>query len=137
MLHKKCLSHLFNRHNPANIQGIKISWMGEFKVLPNVAVFDTAFHSTIPRKAHTYPIPEEYRANDIRKYGFHGTSVKFVSQVAIGILKRHNIFPANVSYRLVVAHLGNGDSVTAVVDGKVRITSQCLSSFYEFSVLLF
>ena len=111
-------SHTFsNRHNPANIQGIKISWMGEFKDLPNVAVFDTAFHSTIPQKAHTYPIPGEYRANDIRKYGFHGTSVKYVSQVAINILKCR--IPANIPYRLVVAHLGNGASVTAVVDGKV------------------
>ena len=110
-----------NRHNPSNIQGIKISWLGEFKALPNVAVFDTAFHSTIPEKAHIYPIPADYRANDIRKYGFHGTSVKYVSKMAMDILKCKNIIPhSNDSYRLIIAHLGNGASVTAVVDGKVR-----------------
>ena len=111
-----------NRHNPSNIQGIKLSWLGEFKALPNVAVFDTAFHSTIPQKAHMYPIPEEYRANGIRKYGFHGTSVKYVSEMAMDILKSHDIVPrhSNDSYRLVIVHLGNGGSVTAVVDGKVR-----------------
>lgn len=87
--------------------------------VPNIAVFDTAFHSTMPQHVYTYPLPREYTQHQIRKYGFHGTSVKYVSQCAIKRLKamgKHHD-------RLIVAHLGNGASVTAVVNGKSVDTS--------------
>lgn len=112
------ISHLAPLHNPSNLQGIRIA-MDIFKNIPNVVVFDTAFHSTMPKYIHTYPIPKEYVQHHIRKYGFHGTSVKYVSQLAAETLqalrKNHD--------RLIVAHLGNGASVTAIVDGKSIDTS--------------
>jgi acetate kinase len=82
--------------------------------LPAVAVFDTSFHSTLPAKASTYPIPEEYRKAGIRKYGFHGTSVKYVYGQAVSVLRKLLPCRAVASLNLIVCHLGNGASVTAV-----------------------
>ncbi|RST76569.1 acetate kinase [Siminovitchia acidinfaciens] len=105
-------------HNPANIVGIK-----EFhKVLPNVpqaAVFDTAFHQTMPESSFLYSLPYDYyKKFGIRKYGFHGTSHKYVSQRAAEILGR----PLE-QLRLISCHLGNGASIAAIKGGKSIDTS--------------
>lgn len=111
-------SHLAPLHNPANLAGI----MGCKKALPkipHIAVFDTAFHQTIPEHAYMYPIPTRYYEKyGVRKYGFHGTSHQFVSNQAAKILKK----PLN-KLKLIVCHLGNGCSVTAVDRGKSIDTS--------------
>ena len=105
-------------HNPANIMGIKACK----NVMPNtpmVAVFDTAFHQTMPREAFMYAIPyEDYKELGIRRYGFHGTSHKYVSKKAAQILGK----PIE-SLKIVTCHLGNGSSVAAVKDGKCIDTS--------------
>ncbi|GIN98557.1 acetate kinase [Siminovitchia terrae] len=105
-------------HNPANIVGIK-----EFqKVLPDVpqlAVFDTAFHQTMPESSFLYSLPYDYyKTFGIRKYGFHGTSHKYVSQRAAEILGR----PIE-QLRLISCHLGNGASIAAIKGGKSIDTS--------------
>lgn len=112
------LSNLAPLHNPANIVGIK-----EFKkILPNVpavATFDTAFHQTMPESSFLYPLPKEYYEKyGIRKYGFHGTSHKYVTQRAAHLLNR----PLD-STRLISCHLGNGASIAAVQGGKSIDTS--------------
>ena len=112
-------SHLAPLHNPSNLEGIRIARDVFSKEVPSVAVFDTAFHASMPRFAYTYPLPKEYSEHGIRKYGFHGTSVKYVSQVTTRILKEMN----KDASRMIIAHLGNGASVTAVVDGKGVDTS--------------
>ncbi len=105
-------------HNPANITGIRACE----KVMPNVpmvAVFDTAFHQTMPAKAFTYALPYEYYKNDkVRRYGFHGTSHKYVTQRAAAMLGK----PA-AELKIITCHLGNGSSVTAVDGGKSVDTS--------------
>jgi len=116
------------RHNPANLVGIQIAQQVFPSHIPNVAVFDTAFHSTMPPFAYTYPIPKEYR-NDyaIRKYGFHGTSVQYVSRMGERLVRNKKLMDKSISnnnpIKLIVAHLGNGASVTAVVDGKSMDTT--------------
>ena len=105
-------------HNPANIIGIKAcqSLMPE---TPMVAVFDTAFHQTMPSVAFTYALPYEYYENDkVRRYGFHGTSHKYVAQRAAAMLGK----PIE-ELKLISCHLGNGSSVTAVNGGKSVDTS--------------
>lgn len=105
-------------HNPANIIGINAcrDVMGD---VPMVAVFDTAFHQTMPGKAYMYAVPYEYYKNDgIRRYGFHGTSHKYVSQRAAAMLGKK---PEEL--KLISCHLGNGSSVTAVDGGKSVDTS--------------
>ncbi len=105
-------------HNPASLACLK-SCMSIVDC-PNVVVFDTAFHSTMPDKAKMYAIPyEDYQATKIRKYGFHGTSHKFVSQEAIKYLSANKKPCGNI----VTCHLGNGSSITAVKDGKCVDTS--------------
>lgn len=100
-------------HNPANLVGIR----GAMEVaphLPQVAVFDTAFHQTIPRHAYLYAVPMKwYREYGVRRYGFHGTSHQYVVQKAADILG----IPLNDS-ALISAHLGNGASAAAVLNGK-------------------
>lgn len=114
------LSALAPLHNPANIMGVKV--MRE--LLPNkknVAVFDTAFHQTMEPKVFTYPLPyEDYTELKIRKYGFHGTSHKYVSEVAREMLGKEES-------KIVVCHLGNGASLSAVKNGKVVDTSMGLT----------
>ena len=105
------LSSLAPLHNPPNLVGIEVAE----KIFPDaqqIAVFDTAFHQSIPEKAHRYAIPKEfYENNNIRLYGFHGTSHKYVSEKAIAYL-------GNPNTKIVVLHLGNGCSATAVNAGK-------------------
>lgn len=107
----KALFFLAPLHNPANLEGIEVSE----RIFPNakqIAVFDTAFHQTIPAVAHRYAIPNEfYEKEHIRVYGFHGTSHQYVSQKAIEYLKLKNS-------KLISIHLGNGCSITAIKDGK-------------------
>jgi acetate kinase len=108
----RSLSDLAPLHNPANIAGIE-AVRAILPALPQVAVFDTAFHQTIPPPAYRYAIPEEwYTQHRVRRYGFHGISHRFVSERAASILDR----PPD-GLRLVTAHLGNGCSATAVRDG--------------------
>ncbi|MBH0170873.1 acetate kinase [Fictibacillus sp. 18YEL24] len=112
------ISYLAPLHNPANVVGIKA-----FKnVLPNVpavAVFDTAFHQSMPEKSFLYSLPYEYYEDyGIRKYGFHGTSHKYVSERAAELLGR----PVE-QLRLLSCHLGNGASIAAIEGGKSIDTS--------------
>ena len=105
-------------HNPANIIGIK-ACQALMPGTPMVAVFDTAFHQTMPAVAYTYALPYEYYANDkVRRYGFHGTSHKYVAQRAAAMLGK----PIE-QLKLISCHLGNGSSVTAVDGGKSVDTS--------------
>ena len=105
-------------HNPANIIGIK-ACQELMPGVPMVAVFDTAFHQTMPPVAYTYAIPYEYYEKDkVRRYGFHGTSHKYVSQRAADMLGK----PIE-QLKLITCHLGNGSSVTAVDGGKSVDTS--------------
>ena len=105
-------------HNPANIIGIK-ACQAIMPGVPMVAVFDTAFHQTMPPKAYLYALPYEYYENDkVRRYGFHGTSHKYVSQRAAAMLGKK---PEEL--KLISCHLGNGSSVTAVDGGKSVDTS--------------
>lgn len=98
-------------HNPANYEGIEVAEK-IFEKAKQVAVFDTAFHQSIPEHAHRYAIPEKlYKENHIRLYGFHGTSHKYVSEKAIEYLGKTNS-------GLVTLHLGNGCSATAIKDGR-------------------
>ena len=105
-------------HNPANIIGIK-ACQSLMPGVPMVAVFDTAFHQTMPPVAYTYALPYEYYEKDaVRRYGFHGTSHKYVSQRAADMLGK----PAS-ELKLISCHLGNGSSVTAIDGGKSVDTS--------------
>ena len=99
-------------HNPENLDGIE-AVAAIRPDLPQVAVFDTAFHQTMPAVAFRYAVPEEwYTRYGVRRYGFHGTSHRFVSEKAAALLKRP---PGEL--RLVTAHLGNGCSAAAIRDG--------------------
>lgn len=105
-------------HNPANLAGIEAA-RAAFPELPHVAVFDTAFHQTMRPVAYRYAVPEEwYTQYGVRRYGFHGTSHQYVATEAVRAL---GLDPAQ--HGLIVAHLGNGCSVTSVQDGKSRDTS--------------
>ena len=102
-------------HNPANLEGIIVA-EEIFKSAKQVAVFDTAFHQTIPVVAHKYAIPNYLLTeNKIRVYGFHGTSHKYVSENAIDYLKENSL---NIGSKIITIHLGNGCSMTAIKDGE-------------------
>ena len=112
------LSELAPLHNPANITGI-IAFKNILGDTPAVAVFDTAFHQTMPSSAYMYSLPYEYYEKyAIRRYGFHGTSHKYVSQRAAEMIGR----PLE-ELRLISCHIGNGASITAIQDGKSIDTS--------------
>ena len=116
---EKCIP-LGPLHNPANLMGIR-ACQAVMPKTPQVAVFDTAFHMTMPPKAYRYAIPTEYYENDsIRRYGFHGTSHKYVTKRAIELMGHKDI-------KLVNCHLGNGSSLSAVKDGKCQDTSMGLT----------
>jgi acetate kinase len=105
-------------HNPANLDGIEVA-RRLFPKVPSVAVFDTAFHQTMPRTAYRYAIPEYlYREHRVRRYGFHGTSHHYVAERAAALLGKpfHHC-------NLITLHLGNGASATAVRGGKSIDTS--------------
>jgi len=112
------LSELAPLHNPANLTGMRVCK----ELLPNVkqvAVFDTEFHSNMPEKAFVYGIPYKYyKKYGIRRYGFHGTSHKYVSKKAAEILKKDY-----KKLRIITCHLGNGSSIAAVQNGKSIDTS--------------
>ncbi|MFW0742078.1 acetate/propionate family kinase [Aliarcobacter butzleri] len=108
-------------HNPANILGMKIC-MQLLPKVSNVAVFDTAFHQTMPEIHFLFPVPhEDYTEHHLRKYGFHGTSHFFVSQQAIKLLGNKK------DSKIIVCHLGNGSSVCAIKDGKSVNTTMGLT----------
>lgn len=109
-------------HMPANLGGIK-ACETIFKGVPNVAVFDTAFHQTMPDCAAMYAIdPKYYKTMGIRKYGFHGTSHKFITQEAAKLLKK----PV-AKVNLITCHMGNGSSLAAVKNGECVDTSMGLT----------
>ena len=99
-------------HNPANLMGIEACE----KIMPNkpqVAVFDTAFHMTMPAKAYRYAIPEEYYEKDhLRRYGFHGTSHRYIANRVAALTGKKDL-------RVINCHLGNGSSLCAIKDGSV------------------
>ena len=114
----EALSDLAPLHNPANIVGIK-AFQDILPNVPAVAVFDTAFHQTMPEKSFLYSLPYEYYEKyGVRKYGFHGTSHKYVSERAAELLGR----PIE-QLRLISCHLGNGASIAAIEGGKSIDTS--------------
>ena len=105
-------------HNPANLEGIK-AFHEAYPDIPQVAVFDTAFHQSIPEHAHLYAIPLKLEKSlAIRRYGFHGTSHSFVAKEAVKILNR----PLE-ELNLITLHLGNGASACAIQNGKSIDTS--------------
>jgi acetate kinase len=105
-------------HNPANLEGIKVA-KEKAPLVPQIAVFDTAFHSTMPKEAYLYALPMEmYEKHHIRRYGFHGTSHSFIMKQAA--------FELNIdvnSVNLITLHLGNGASACAIENGKSIDTS--------------
>ena len=111
-------------HNPANITGINACTAVMGKDVPQVAVFDTAFHQTMPAKAYMYALPYEYYEKDkVRRYGFHGTSHKYVAGRAAAMLGKpieelKLPLPRWQELKLISCHLGNGSSVTAIDGGK-------------------
>ncbi len=118
----EAVSGLAPLHNPANLLGIR-ACMELMPGVPNVAVFDTAFHQTMPEKAYIYGIPYSfYEKYKIRKYGFHGTSHSFVSKEAAKLLDK----PVEDT-KIIVCHLGGGASITAVKGGKSVDTSMGLT----------
>jgi acetate kinase len=115
-------------HNPANAQGIISSEEVFGKDVPQVVVFDTSFHSTMPEKAYMYPIPYEYYEKyAIRRYGFHGTSHRFVSSE---MAKRMGKDIKDL--KIITCHIGNGSSITAIDGGKVIDTSMGLTPLDGF-----
>ena len=115
-------------HNKAHVQAIEACTEVFGKDIPQVAVFDTAFHATMPPKAYIYPIPYEYYEKyQIRRYGFHGTSHRYVSS-------RWAELTGNSldGTKIITCHLGNGSSITAVKDGKVIDTSMGLTPLDGF-----
>lgn len=105
-------------HNPANLIGIR-ACRDLMPQVPMVAVFDTAFHQTMPKKSYLYGLPYEYYEDyKIRKYGFHGTSHSFVSKRLLELINK-----TKEPSKVIICHLGNGSSVTAVKDGKSVDTS--------------
>jgi len=105
-------------HNPANLMGIQ-ACQEVLPTTPQVAVFDTAFHQTMPKKAYLYGVPKDYYERlKVRRYGFHGTSHRYVSKRVCEFLGIHQ-----EGTKIITCHLGNGSSLAAVVDGKCVDTS--------------
>ncbi len=116
---KKCIP-LGPLHNPANLMGIE-ACQAVMPKTPQVAVFDTAFHMTMPPKAYRYAIPTEYYENDsIRRYGFHGTSHKYVARRTAELVGKKE-------FKMVNCHLGNGSSMAAIKNGECKDTTMGLS----------
>ena len=106
-------------HNPANLMGIE-ACQKIMPTKPQVAVFDTAFHMTMPPKAYRYAIPDEYYENDsLRRYGFHGTSHRYIAKRVAKLMGRADL-------KIINAHLGNGSSLCAIRNGKCQDTSMGL-----------
>lgn len=124
----EALSDLAPLHNPANVMGIRACMAVLGNEVPEVAVFDTAFHSTMPNYAFLYPVPYEYYEKyQVRRYGFHGTSHRFVSARCAELLGRD----LN-DVKMITCHLGNGSSCAAIEYGKVVDTSMGLTPLDGF-----
>ena len=125
----KSIFDLAPLHNPPNLMGIEACE----KIMPgtpNVVVFDTAFHQTMPDKAYMYALPYEYYEKyGVRRYGFHGTSHKYVTQRAIAMLGGKA-----EGTKIITCHLGNGSSIAAVKDGKVIDTTMGLTPLAGFEM---
>lgn len=118
----KACSDLAPLHNPANLKGVD-AVTELMPGLPQVGVFDTAFHQTMPAKAYLYAIPYElYEKYGVRRYGFHGTSHRYVSARALEFLGMQT-----EGTKVITAHIGNGGSLAAVVDGKCVDTTMGLT----------
>jgi acetate kinase len=118
----EAISALAPLHSPANLIGVRAA-LSALPDVPQVAVFDTAFHQTMPRAAFRYALPEAlYRDHGVRRYGFHGTSHRYVSAAVAQAL---GLDP--LDHGIVVAHLGNGASATAVLNGKSVDTTMGLT----------
>ena len=124
----KSLSPLAPLHNPANAQGIISSEKVFGKDIPQVVVFDTAFHSTMPEKAYMYAVPYEYYEKyGVRRYGFHGTSHRYVSA------EMANRMGKDIKgLKIITCHIGNGSSITAIDGGKVIDTTMGLTPLDGF-----
>ena len=124
----KELSPLAPLHNPAHIQGIDACTAVFGAEIPQVAVFDTAFHQTMPEKAYMFAVPYEYYEKyGVRKYGFHGTSHRYVSAKMAELMGK----PIE-ELKIITCHIGNGSSITAVKNGKVIDTSMGLTPLGGF-----
>ncbi len=122
------LNMLAPLHNPAHIQGIRACQNVFGTKVPQVAVFDTAFHSTMPPKSYIFTIPYEYYEKyQIRRYGFHGTSHKFVSHRCAELMGK-----SMDQLKIITCHLGNGSSITAIQDGHVLDTTMGLTPLDGF-----
>lgn len=122
------LSPLAPLHNPAHVQGIRACQSVFGERVPQVAVFDTAFHATMPEKSYMFAIPYEYYEKyGVRRYGFHGTSHKYVSARCAELMGK----PLD-KLKLITCHLGNGSSITAVMDGRVLDTTMGLTPLDGF-----
>ncbi len=109
-------------HNPANLMGI-LAAESNIPGVPQVAVFDTAFHQTMPKYAFLYPLPYVlYERHKVRRYGFHGTSHRYIARRAAEVLGRPSL-----GLKIISCHLGNGASIAAVKDGKCMDTSMGLT----------
>ncbi len=118
---KECIP-LGPLHNPSNVHGIEVAHQ-LFPELPQVAVFDTAFHQTMPPRAYLYAVPYEwFLEHEVRRYGFHGTSHRYVSQLAV---KQLGLDPED--HAIVTAHLGKGCSLAAVRNGQSVDTTMGLT----------
>lgn len=117
-------------HNAAHLQGIRACQEVFGEKIPQVAVFDNAFHSTMPPEAYMFPLPYEYYEKfHIRRYGFHGTSHRFVSARCAELMG----VPLE-SFKLITCHIGNGASITAIKNGKVIDTSMGLTPLDGFAM---
>ena len=124
---KKCFD-LAPLHNPAHLQGIEACTRVFGPKVPQVAVFDTAFHQTMPEKAFMYAVPYKYYEKfGVRKYGFHGTSHRYVSEKMADLMGRKK-----EELKLITCHIGNGSSITAVKGGKVIDTTMGLTPLGGF-----
>jgi len=116
----KDLTKLGPLHHPGNLAGIK-AMMEALPNVPNVAVFDTAFHQTMPKKNYIYPVPYDwYTKYGVRKYGFHGTSHKYITGEMKKRLDKENV-------NLIICHVGSGASIACIKDGKCYDTTMGLT----------
>lgn len=116
----KSLTKLGPLHHPGQIAGIE-SMQEVMPNVPQVAVFDTAFHQTLPKENYLYAVPYEwYKENDVRKYGFHGTSHKYITETMQKYFNKDNV-------NLIICHIGSGASICCVKDGKSHNTTMGLT----------
>ncbi|MBE6763026.1 MAG: acetate kinase [Ruminococcaceae bacterium] len=121
------LSPLAPLHNPAHVQGIRAAVAAFGEEVPQVVVFDTSFHSTMPAKAYMFGVPYEYYEKyAVRRYGFHGTSHRYVTARCCELLGKTE------GTRIITCHIGNGSSLAAVKDGKVIDTTMGLTPLDGF-----